>query len=40
MQEDAPKPSLGELLKFISVRRKRMKGKGNYADEKRGIWVI
>ena len=40
MQEDAPKPSLGELLKFTSVGRKRMKEKGNYADGKNGIWVI
>ena len=32
MQEDAPKPSLRELLKFTSVERKGMKEKGNYAD--------
>ena len=38
MQEDAPKPSLGELLKFTLVGRKGMKEKGNYADG--GIWVI
>ena len=40
MQEDAPKPSLGELLKFTSVGRKGMKEKGNYVDGKSGIWVI
>ena len=40
MQEDAPKPSLGELLKLTSVGRKMMKEKGNYADGKNGIWVI
>ena len=40
MQEDAPKPSLGELLKFTTVGRKMMKEKGNYADEKNGIWLI
>ena len=40
MQEDTPKPSLGELLKFTSVGRKGMKEKGNYADGKSGIWVI
>ena len=40
MQEDAPKPSLGELLKFSSVGRKMMKEKGNYAKGKSGIWVI
>ena len=40
MQEDAPKPSLGELLKFTSVGRKRMKEKENYVDGKNGIWVI
>ena len=40
MQEDAPKPSLRELLKFTSVGRKRMKEKENYADGKSGIWVI
>ena len=37
MQEDAQKPSLGELLKFTSVGRKRIKEKGNYADGKNGI---
>ena len=36
MQEDAPKPSLGELLKFTSVGRKMMKEKGNYVDGKSG----
>ena len=40
MQEDAPKPSLGELLKFTSVERKMMKEKGNYANGESGIWVI
>ena len=40
MQEDAPKPSLGELLKFTSVGRKMMKEKGNYADGESGIYVI
>ena len=40
MQEDAPKPSLGVLLKFTSIGRKGMKEKGNYADGKSGIWVI
>ena len=40
MQENAPKPSLGELLKFTSVGRKWMKEKGNYADGKSEIWVI
>ena len=40
MQEDAPKLSLGELLKFTSVEREGMKEKGNYADGKSGIWVI
>ena len=40
MKEDAPKPSLGELLKFTSLGRKGMKEKGNYADGKSGIWVI
>ena len=39
MQEDAPKPSLEELLKFTSVGRKGMKEKGNYANGKSGIWV-
>ena len=40
MQEDGPKPSLGGLLNFTSVGKKMMKEKGNYADGKRGIWVI
>ena len=40
MQEDEPKPSLVELLKFTSVGRKRVKEKGNYADGKSGNWVI
>ena len=37
MKEDAPKPSLGELLKFTSVGKKWMKEKGNYAKGKSGI---
>ena len=37
MQEEAPKPNFGELLKFTSVERKKMKEKGNYADGKNGI---
>ena len=40
MQEDAQKPSLGELLKFTSVGRKMMKEKGNYTEGKSGIWLI
>ena len=40
MQENAPKPSLRELLKFTSVGRKMMKEKDNYAHGKSGIWVI
>ena len=32
MQYDAPKPSLGELLKLTSVGKKWMKDKGNYAE--------
>ena len=40
MQEDAPKLSLGELLKFTSVGRKGMKEKGTYAYGESGIWVI
>ena len=40
MQEDAPKPSLGELLKFTSIGRKRKKEKGNYVEGKSGTWVI
>ena len=37
MQEDAPKQGLGELLKFTSVGRKRIKEKGNYVEGKSGI---
>ena len=37
MQEDAPKQSLGELLQFTLVGRKRIKKKGNYAEGKSGI---
>ena len=40
MQEDAPKPSFWELLKFTSVGREGMKEKGNYAYGNSGIWVI
>ena len=40
MQDDAPKPSLGELLRFTSEGRKRMTEEGNYAEGKSGIWVI
>ena len=36
MQKDAPKPSLGELLKFTLAGRKMMKEKGNNADGKSG----
>ena len=40
MQKDAPKPSLGELVKFTTVGRKGMNEKGNYADGKSGNRVI
>ena len=37
MQEDAQKPSLGELLKFTLVGRKGMNEKKTYANGESGI---